>query len=229
MTVDPMDVVGFFAEQAYLESNTISNLKAQKLLYYAQGWTLATMDRPLFADDLEAWKHGPVVDKVYHELKRFGSSGLPSGEFPAPQHLPEKETFILLHVWEQKGGIAPMTLANATHREAPWIGARKALAQGRSNVIAKDVIATYFKDAIVQNKLQVSGIPARRDLIVDQAEFERCPGPWVRAAALGAVVQVIEREEESTILTFGQHLTPEMFVEDDETRSDMREVAAWLS
>jgi len=31
-----------------------SNLKLQKLVYYAQGFHLALFDRPLFADNIEA-------------------------------------------------------------------------------------------------------------------------------------------------------------------------------
>ena len=38
----------------------ISNLKLQKLCYYAQGFYLAQHDTPLFEDTIEAWQHGPV-------------------------------------------------------------------------------------------------------------------------------------------------------------------------
>ena len=39
----------------------ISNLKLQKLLYYAQGHYLARTGVPLFDDVIQAWAHGPVV------------------------------------------------------------------------------------------------------------------------------------------------------------------------
>ena len=48
----------------------ISNLKLQKLLYYAQGSFLAVTDSPLFDDPIVAWQHGPVVESVYHEYKK---------------------------------------------------------------------------------------------------------------------------------------------------------------
>lgn len=43
----------------------ITHLKLQKLLYYAQGLSLAINKEPLFAENIEAWKHGPVIPEVY--------------------------------------------------------------------------------------------------------------------------------------------------------------------
>ena len=37
------------------EGELLSNLKLQKLLYYAQGFYLALYDKPLFEDRIEAW------------------------------------------------------------------------------------------------------------------------------------------------------------------------------
>ena len=54
----------------------ISNLKLQKLLYYAQGCVLAITGNILFNDDIEAWEHGPVVPTIYHLYKTFGRSGI---------------------------------------------------------------------------------------------------------------------------------------------------------
>ena len=52
------------------DADYISNLKLQKLLYYAQGSFLAIKDIPLFDDNLLAWVHGPVVNEVYQEYKK---------------------------------------------------------------------------------------------------------------------------------------------------------------
>ena len=46
----------------------LSNLKLQKLLYYAQGHYLGDHAKPLFEDEIEAWVHGPVVRSIYHFL-----------------------------------------------------------------------------------------------------------------------------------------------------------------
>ncbi len=55
----------------------ISNLKLQKLLYYAQGLHLALHDRPLFDASIVKWTHGPVVEDIYRRYKSHGSSGIP--------------------------------------------------------------------------------------------------------------------------------------------------------
>ncbi len=57
--------------------DSISNLKVQKLLYYAQGGYLAFHDEPLFPEAIKAWAHGPVVPQVYHEYKQYGAGPIP--------------------------------------------------------------------------------------------------------------------------------------------------------
>ena len=42
------------------EGDVTSNLKLQKLLYYAQGLHLVLHDAPLFGERIEAWQHGPA-------------------------------------------------------------------------------------------------------------------------------------------------------------------------
>src|SRR5690625_7450110 len=53
----------------------ITNLKLQKLLYYAQGEYVAhneeSNDEILFNDRIEAWKHGPVVPEVYRRFSNY--------------------------------------------------------------------------------------------------------------------------------------------------------------
>jgi uncharacterized phage-associated protein len=45
----------------------ISNLKLQKLVYYAQGFHLALYDELLFEETIEAWTHGPVIPEMKQE------------------------------------------------------------------------------------------------------------------------------------------------------------------
>ena len=61
------DIAKYFLAQADEEiGDLISNLKLQKLVYYAQGFYLALHDEALFPEDIEAWTHGPVVPVLYH-------------------------------------------------------------------------------------------------------------------------------------------------------------------
>lgn len=69
-----IDVARYFLAQSDPDAgDTMSNLKLQKLLYYAQGVTLALTEKPLFSDPLEAWLQGPVVPSVFRKYKEAGS------------------------------------------------------------------------------------------------------------------------------------------------------------
>lgn len=46
------------------ERGRLSGYQLQKLLYYSQAWCLVTQGRRLFAEEIRAWEHGPVVYEV---------------------------------------------------------------------------------------------------------------------------------------------------------------------
>lgn len=51
----------------------LTPMKVQKLLFYTQSWYLRFNNgAPLFDDNFERWKFGPVVPSIYHELKPYG-------------------------------------------------------------------------------------------------------------------------------------------------------------
>ena len=59
--LDVREVANYFLKKQE-EKNSgerITNLKIQKLCYYAQGFTLAKLGRPLFFDDIEKWTTWP--------------------------------------------------------------------------------------------------------------------------------------------------------------------------
>lgn len=69
------DVADFFLSPFEEEDGEqISNLKLQKLLYYAQGYALAILNRPLFAENIEHWQHGPVVPCIYRTYKNTAAA-----------------------------------------------------------------------------------------------------------------------------------------------------------
>jgi uncharacterized phage-associated protein len=78
MNLPAIDVANYFLSKADPEAgDVISNLKLQKLLYYAQGFHLAIYGERLFIEQIKAWKHGPVVPDIYHHFKKHGEFGLP--------------------------------------------------------------------------------------------------------------------------------------------------------
>ena len=59
----------------WTRGDLMTNLRLQKLLYFAQGWHLARFGRPLFDASIEAWPYGPVVPEVYRAYKEYGAGG----------------------------------------------------------------------------------------------------------------------------------------------------------
>jgi uncharacterized phage-associated protein len=99
----------------------ISNLKIQKLLYYAQGYHVALhgVARPLFTDRLYAWKHGPVVKNVYNHYASYKSGALPQAKFVTAMEPNTRE--FLNEIYRTYGKYSAWALREMTHREAPWL------------------------------------------------------------------------------------------------------------
>ena len=57
----------------------LTNLKLQKLLYFAYGMHLAVYEEPLFESEIQAWRLGPVIPDVYNEFKDRGSMPISEG------------------------------------------------------------------------------------------------------------------------------------------------------
>lgn len=98
----------------------ISNLKLQKLLYYAQGTFLAITGRRLFGDAIEAWTHGPVVPNVYHTYKVYGDKGIEPPENFDAENFSAEENALLAEVYNEFGQYSAWKLRNMSHNETPW-------------------------------------------------------------------------------------------------------------
>jgi uncharacterized phage-associated protein len=129
------------------EGDFISNLKLQKLLYYAQGIHLAMYDTPLFDEPIEAWAHGPVVRKVYAEYAEFAGDPIPPPDRLAPLDS-ETEDF-LKEVYSVFGQYSAWKLREMTHDEAPW---RDVYKEGESRVISHDAMKAYFASFVEPDK-----------------------------------------------------------------------------
>jgi uncharacterized phage-associated protein len=138
-------IAKWFVAWAQAEEADLSNLKLQKLLYYAQGHHLATVDEPLFNDPIQAWSHGPVVPSVYHEFKASGSKDIQLSESDPFrwEDVDEQTTDLLMRVWNTYGGLAAWRLRNMTHEEEPWKAHFRD--DERHLVIPREAIADYFK------------------------------------------------------------------------------------
>jgi len=103
--------------------NDISNLKLQKLLYYAQGCSLAMLNRPLFKEKIKKWEHGPVIPEVYETFKENGSAPIPTTTSPEKVLYDDSIKELLDTVYHEYGQFSAWRLREMTHRESPWLKA----------------------------------------------------------------------------------------------------------
>ena len=119
--VKAIDIAKYFLFKAYQEDELITNLKLQKLLYYAQGFHLAIFDTPLFKETIQSWTHGPVVPEVYHAYKEYDRNPLPSVESINVDGYDPNTLELLDEVYSVYGQFSASALRNMTHQEPPWM------------------------------------------------------------------------------------------------------------
>ena len=106
--------------------DVLSNLKLQKLCYYAAGLIAAVRqndDDPLFAEPIEAWQHGPVVPAQYFRFREYGSGDIPPITGLDIETVAANDRLVLDDVYNYYGQYSAWKLRNMTHEEAPWITA----------------------------------------------------------------------------------------------------------
>lgn len=93
----------------------ITNLKLNKLVYYAHVESIRQGNGPLFDDAVEAWQYGPVEPSVYHTFKTSGRQRIEQ-----PSSKPKKSDSvkkIISLVAETYGKLSAFDLVTFSHRE----------------------------------------------------------------------------------------------------------------
>lgn len=128
------------------EEELVTHMRLQKLLYYAQGWCLASRGEPLFEGTIEAWQHGPVVREVYPEFADYRGGPIPPSEASEQSELSEQDRIVIEWVWRQYGRYSATELRRKTHSEPPWRVARGPLPEGEASreTIAAGLMQSHF-------------------------------------------------------------------------------------
>jgi uncharacterized phage-associated protein len=128
--------------------DSISNLKLQKLVYYAQAYHLAMYGEPLIPEAIEAWEHGPVVPELYRGYKAHGSGPIPPpDDFDLDAYDARTRSF-LDEVYDVFGQYSAWKLRNLTHAERPWL---EAFRDGeRNRVITHGAMRDFYKDFVTE-------------------------------------------------------------------------------
>jgi uncharacterized phage-associated protein len=149
-TYSASQIARYFLSITDPEDNDFSNLKLQKLCYYAQGLCSAMRGKALFNERIEAWDHGPVVPALYHDYKQYGSQPIPVVEDFDEDEIAENDRKALTAVYDYYAQFSAWRLRNMTHAEAPWADAYNSA----SKHISVDSLVDYFSQQVDDNYAQ---------------------------------------------------------------------------
>lgn len=104
------------------ESNDLTNLKLQKILFYAQAEQYKNKGVTLFSEPIEAWDYGPVVSSVYHWLKGCGAYPITAFDIDTDASAIDSSVESELSgIWESYSKYSAGFLVKKTHEEgSPW-------------------------------------------------------------------------------------------------------------
>lgn len=105
----------------------VTHMQLQKWLYYVQGWSLAVEGQPLFTDEIQAWKHGPVINSLWPKFTDYGKSAIAPHECADDGTLSDRQRQLVEWVWSRYNQFSALKLSEMTHRETPWLQARAGL------------------------------------------------------------------------------------------------------
>jgi uncharacterized phage-associated protein len=156
MAYDARAIANYFLDCAWKAGSEMTPMKLQKLIFFAHGWHLASVDAPLVVDPIEAWTYGPVIPSVYHAFKGFGSGAITAHatyfdfkefDFKTPQIKVEDTSAreVLDAVWGVFKDTSAIELSKLSHvSDGPWAAAREGSNEKKGTIIRDDLIKEYF-------------------------------------------------------------------------------------
>ena len=148
------DVANYFLNWVNKEGESgevLTNLKLQKLVYYAQGFALAILGRPLFKEPIEAWSLGPAVPALYRKYRNDGVIGAtpppPPQNYTAREWFDEDEIALLIDVFEKYGQFSAWKLRDMTYSEPTWQEVWDG-GKGNTEVITHRKLKEYFSTQV---------------------------------------------------------------------------------
>lgn len=122
MAYSSLSVANAFIELAQNEGKELTNMQLPKLVFFAHGYTLAFLDRPLTSDEAKAWTFGPVYSVLYNTLKFYGKNPVPESLPGIPEIIKDSdENQIIESVWNAYKHHTAYQLSDISHNTgSPW-------------------------------------------------------------------------------------------------------------
>lgn len=156
-----LDIANFFVDISVKgKENDITNLKLNKLVYYAQAWSFVKLGHGIFNEKVEAWDNGPVVPSVYHAFKKYGKNIIQNTEKTyKPEIFTAEEIDFLLEIDENYSKYSASELVRQTHKiGSPWQSVY--IPDVKNIEIPPEKMKEYYSDKTLQSiKIDTSSIP----------------------------------------------------------------------
>ena len=118
---DARAIANALIRQGIKEQQPRDPLQVIKLTYLCHGWMLGLYHRPMSAHPVLAWRYGPVIPEVYHEVKRYGRSPVRSLLQCRDDGFDALEDDLIGQVFDVYRQFSGIDLSMMTHAEGtPW-------------------------------------------------------------------------------------------------------------
>lgn len=119
---ETMAVAKFLNELNIQKHNcAMDQMRMHKMMYFSQRESMMIVNHPLFDEEFEAWRYGPVLIKVRDE---YTTGHMFSGNYEA---LTDEEKALVLSVFKRYDRYDSWRLSTLSHAEHSWLQARRGL------------------------------------------------------------------------------------------------------
>ena len=139
-------VANYFINYAINKSANITRMKVLKLSFLALGFGMATLEKEIFTDVVEAWPKGPVIPGLFFELKNTNEV-LVSQPLATDYELKNDELELIQIVNNKYGAFSSEQLSILSHKpNTPWSITTRSL----KKEIERKVIKSYYRNLLAQ-------------------------------------------------------------------------------
>ncbi|MEO5891780.1 MAG: type II toxin-antitoxin system antitoxin SocA domain-containing protein [Ferruginibacter sp.] len=146
----------YFVKKGIDEKTPVTQMKLQKMVYFAQGIHLIIHKQPLVTENFQAWKYGPVIPGIYNTYKFYGSEPIDDTDWAITMEentdlssLDTDAMETLDYTWDTLKNTNAVKLSNWTHNpDSPWA---KSYVPGVNDInIPNEKISEYFERFLVK-------------------------------------------------------------------------------
>lgn len=132
----------------FLNKESMSHKKLEKLIYLAYSYTLVILNQKLFDNEFYAYVHGPIVKAIYSQYQDYGLSEI--GKINIKPKFDADTEDALEQIWQVYGKYDGIELESIVRQTTPWQKARQGISNldGRGCKISQQDIADYFSTKI---------------------------------------------------------------------------------